>query len=766
MREQAEQYIWVGIRESDIAGTNGLFSGSITLFGSGDQGNISMERRQGRRIDHNGDCQGYLEFYQEAIRLALETYPQCRFVPYDALDCVELPSGLRDRFMCCNNHGLLSFLNDKIASKQWAAQYTDVLPHVFVPAAECNKSRLAQLFPGQKTIVVQRRESCGGLGTFFADTSSAGNGTLIPVSEDELCIVTPYIENSLSVNIHACIYQDEVVLFAPSLQIIDHGGFCLAYMGADFSAYRTLSSDEQRLVTEAAEKICGALRTKGYRGICGVDFLLADGKCYFMEINGRFQASSAALNRDLARQTHPSLQHYHMDAFSNAVSSLPTPPPLAEGSFYTYHYHRLQEDQLRWLWNKLRTVTGFFACDDHLRWEDTLDDGCYVFQLQSPRAISSVTYQHSLRLHPNVSLSPFLLDSSNEFSNLIRVKALLLSRGVDITPRAWSTAQSSGGVDWEEFGSVTMRVYGKYWFTVPCREPWHSLSPLCLDISDRNAELVLSYYGAPLFPVDLLPEDSDGKLQTAKGHRLNEIAYLSPDRLRIYHRNGCALQNAGMGCKFCDLYGAESSFEYDEIVEAVSHYLDHPRVRHYMIGGGSSLVEGEYNNIIRIASYLRRHDEKHIYLMCRPIQDRKILCDLHMAGVTEIAFNIEMFNRDLARQIMPGKAKNSLEDYFSALKNAVSIWGRNGNVRSVLLLGFDDLALFASGVRQLCEIGVAPILSLFRPCAGTPLEGYISLDEVAVLAYYETAERICGEFGMKLGPSCKACQSNTVALDM
>lgn len=107
-----------------------------------------------------------------------------------------------------------------------------------------------------------------------------------------------------------------------------------------------------------------------------------------------------------------------------------------------------------------------------------------------------------------------------------------------------------------------------------------------------------------------------------------------------------------------------------------------------------------------------------------------------------------------------------MEYYLDSLENAVSVWGNSGNVRSALLLGFDNLKDFSQGIRRLCQIGVSPILSLYRPCSGTLLSGYMPVDEQTALLYYETANQICKEYGIKLGPACKACQNNVVVLDM
>lgn len=760
-----ETLVWVGIRESDIADTGNLFQKSITIFGSGRNGNTSMECELGKRFNHNGEMPEYESFFQKTMYKMLDNEPNCKFFQYDSLDGASFPEDLKSKTYYKNPKALLEFLNDKIAHKIWAGNYVSILPYNLMKISQLTKTDLKKVFPNSKLLVVQRSFSCGGEGTFLVDIDQQSYRDL-PFGESEQCIVTEYQEKNVSVNLHAVIYKNQILLFPPSIQLISDEHRRLEYIGSDFTSYSTLPQVEQKLVKQEAEKVCRALRSEGYLGVCGIDLILVDGHCYFMEVNGRFQASSALLNASLAKSGIPSLQNYHIDAFVHNNPSLPNPPMTADGSMINFYYDPQKEKHLRWLHTRLSQSSDFVVCDDAVIWDRAIDVGSYIFQLRSNHAISSITYEHTVRLHPNVKISSFAIDDSDTSSNLIQLKILLLSRGLSITPAAWEKLQQEGGVDWEEFGAVTLKLFEQIWITAPCLEKWHSISPLELDFDHSSEEIVLCYYGKKLFHIEIMKADPYGNVQTSNGHFVKDIVYMNPDRLRVYHRNGCALQDKGIGCKFCDLYGVDRPFCFEEICEAVSYYWNDNRVNHYLIGGGSELSNNQCDTIIKLARFLYINSKKNIYLMSQPINDSVILNELKNCGVTEVAFNIEMFNRELAKTVMPGKARNTLNDYYEALALAVKLWGNSGNVRSMILLGFDNITEFKQGIYKLCSLGVSPILSLFRPCPGTPLENYMPLDEKDTLAYYEVAKNLCDVFGIKLGPSCKACQNNTVVLDM
>lgn len=760
-----ETLIWLGVRESDIAVTGNMFQRSITIFGTGKNGNISMERELGKRYNHNGEMLEFESFFTEAMEQMLEEDPNIKFLQYDSLDSEVFPEHLRNKIYYKNSYNLLHLINDKKALKIWASKYVNILPYQLLKGSQIGNDGFNCYFPNSELLVVQRSFSCGGEGTFLVHKGQFRNNNF-QLDSSEQCIVTEYKKNNISVNIHAVVYEKQVILFPPSVQLISLENNRLEYIGSDYSAFNTLSQHEKKLVLSEAMKIGKALQAERYLGVCGIDFILVDGCCFFMEVNGRFQASSALLNNDLVNNGFPTLQEYHIDAFHNRYASLPMPPVNAVGSMINFYIDDENHERINWLRARISQSVDFTMCDDGFSWSRDYELGCYVFQLRSSRSISSITYQKTVRIHPNARISTFSLDCSETYDNLLKLKILLLSRGLSIAPTVWKAIQETGGADWEEFGAVTLKIFDKIWITAPCLERWYSISPLEIDYDRDSGDTILYYYGKKLFPIEVMKADPYGEKLTKNGHHIKDIVYMNPDRLRVYHRNGCALQNRGLGCKFCDLYGVDKPFTFEEICEAVSYYLDDERVNHFLIGGGSELLNNQCETIINLARFLHERSGKNIYLMSQPINDPNLLHDLKNLGVTEVAFNIEMFNRDLAKLVMPGKSKNSLKDYYDSLTMAVNLWGRSGNVRSMILLGFDDITEFEKGIYELCKLGVAPILSLFRPCPNTPLEEYMPLNEKETLCYFETAKSICDKFGIKLGPSCKACQNNTVVLDM
>ena len=343
-----QSYIWLGVRESEIADTKGLFTGSVTIFGTGKGENHAMECDLNKRLDHNGSCPEYDSYFQNKMRQILEEDPAIRFIPYDASDFAGCPLDLQEKLIFCNDQELLNRINNKIILKQDLKTIVPVLPYILLQEKECTSDKLQSIFPSAQAAVVQRAYSYGGSGTSLVPFSGGALKNDL-LQNDEICMVTAFQEHSISVNIHCVLYSDEFVLFPPSLQIIDQSSGRLEYIGSDYSAYQLLSDAEQRLVRETATSVCQWLRQQGYLGVCGIDLLLTDSACYFMEVNPRFQASTALLNHYLVQNGLPCLQEYHQDSFCSPVCTLQFPIATAAGSVITLHYRESEREQLMWL---------------------------------------------------------------------------------------------------------------------------------------------------------------------------------------------------------------------------------------------------------------------------------------------------------------------------------------------------------------------------------------------------------------------------------
>jgi hypothetical protein len=99
------------------------------------------------------------------------------------------------------------------------------------------------------------------------------------------------------VNLSGCVFTDGTVRLHPaSVQLIGLANCTdrpLGYCGNDFGAIAQLGPDAMRRLDELGRRVGRWLREERYLGVFGIDALVRDGQVHFVEVNARFQGSSA-----------------------------------------------------------------------------------------------------------------------------------------------------------------------------------------------------------------------------------------------------------------------------------------------------------------------------------------------------------------------------------------------------------------------------------------------------------------------------------------
>ncbi len=112
---------------------------------------------------------------------------------------------------------------------------------------------------------------------------------------------------------------------------------------------------------------------------------------------------------------------------------------------------------------------------------------------------------------------------------------------------------------------------------------------------------------------------------------------------------------------------------------------------------------------------------------------------------------------------MKGKNGVGREQVLDFIEEAARVFGL-GKVRSLLMLGLEDLDDTLAGVQALAERGCDPVLSPFRPDLLTPLAEHPPPSaELMREAWLRSAEIVDRYPGVYLGPRCFPCQHNTLA---
>lgn len=758
-----QNIIWIGIQESEIAQTATLFSGSITIFGTNKNGNYAFDKEYNLRYNYNIDNDLWIDFVNQSARKIIQHYPNCLFILYYPMDVTYYDHIVTERIICSNDIHELDLWDNKFRCRDWIGNDIPTIKNKVCYAEKIKENIPDKLLDGQK-FVVQGEYSCGGSETWLLTKDNLYD-VFAKLESKKKYSISPYIKNNISVNIHLIIYQNEVLLFPPSIQLISNNSLYFNYQGADFITYHHLPKKIRNKVQHYSSIIGERLRRSGYRGVCGIDYIITQSEVFFLEINPRFQSSSFLLNfalQDVGQNI--SIQHLHMDAFTHAKCQFSIPSLKVNYSFYKYFYSYDNEIALKCFEKNAKAFDEVLYISDNLSWNSELEDGTYLYKLVFKRNISAISHDFNLIIHPNLLIDKCIAEFQNLESQMLELKIMLLSHGITMSFDTIEYLEQTSGINYEEFSALDLTINNKYYINVPYKTNLTQLSPF--QIKFKNNTTWLFYYDTKLALANIRGIDTLASKISSSGIKYSDFTYLGQDRLRIFHRLGCFFKQKECGCGFCDLENDNRKLTFETIKEAINAYENSPNIHHYLIGGGAQYPQDDFKSICTIAEYLKNKDSKSIYLMSLPPTNKRTLNKLKQAGITEVSFNIEIFDRKIAKSYMPGKGEIPIHVYFDALKYAVKLWGKNGSVRTIFIVGLESKDSLLKGIEKVCKIGVSPILSLFKPIENTRLSHLLPMPDDEILDIVIRTEQLCKQYGVTLGPSCIYCEDNTLKITL
>ncbi len=747
----SEKIIWVGNRESEILCSN-IFYKSITMYGSNKGNNVSI---------NSGKEKGFINFIIDSIDEELKCNDVKLFF-YSTKTAESVASKapyLRERIINKYISSFLKFIENKTYSYLWASNIMPIIEFTEMFGNECTYNKLSNIFSKRKKFVIQENYSSGGTGTFVL--TEENEDIIFQQLDKYSCYkVSPYYECSYSVNVHIIISNKKISILQPSIQIIENANNRLLYKGADFLAYLKLSPEIKQKILKCAANIGNSLQKLGYLGVCGLDLLVINNNVFFIEINPRFQASSMLINYALKHNSLPDLQTIVYDIFNDSVDS----EILSEIenikiefsmlSFYQNEFLAFNNYLLSLLRNTSANIEKLIVEN-----EGSSINGEYIFRVIFNTNISSINYDGNLFVYQN------LLNYSNLSSDILRqnmviLKCALLTQGVRVSDEVQDLYVNGKFIKIATFDAIDITIDNDIVINCPTKTKFVELSPF--SIQKHDDEVALFYLNDFISQIKIAEQEQLPVKYTRNNINIHRIGYLTTDRLRIKHTSICLFKKKDHGCKFCHITSvSDAEIPLDDIFETIDQYQSNVDFKHFLIGGPSNSYQNEEYYVNKIARYIRLTSNKPIYVMSIPPVDANTLEQYYNSGVTEVAFNIEIFDREIAKTVMPGKGDIPLNQYELALKKSSQLFGKE-NTRSMLIIGLDSQESFLRGIEYLCKLGVTPMISPFRPMDKTELSNFVPPTINYILETYFKTKEICKKYGIKLGPTCVYCQNNTL----
>lgn len=759
---------WVGPRESDLSGAESMFQGSITLYGSGTGSNQAFCSNEGIRINHNADHPDADAFVLNCQNEIVQENQDCRFMSYNPNCLVGAPKAMQDRAICFNSEHILSMLNNKLSFREFARDIVPILPYHRILGCECTMQALHSL--GGEKFIVQEAFSSGGEGTYILteDTEAEVCRRIEPEQE---YLVSAYYSKNVPLNLHAVIFDEQIVLFPGSIQVVVREGNRLLYRGADYIAYQQLPEHVRKLFMESAYQLCEKIQKVGYRGVLGVDAMWVGAEqVYILEVNDRFQGSTHLLNRALRENGLEPLQKYHLDAFMKQNVEEVVLQRISELKVPYSSFSQINCDGGR----HGRHVFSRFVNDQYM--VELLRDGYDPSQLAEENAllftqvfrtniVSLCSGECCVRLHPSLCAHSDVWYRDICDGDLQRLKIALINQGALITEEAKEFIRTNGEMREGTYVSLDLFIRGVY-INCPIYVKFACYSPFAVDVNELGSSLCLKYYGNALADVSYDKKFRIPQKALDTGVPLDKICFLATDRLRLQNNSYCTFPKNEKGCRFCEVTAADQCFTEQDVLNAIRlYYSFEPRpFRHVLIGGASKEIGKEFHTILKMCAVIREYSDMPIYLMCLPPSKKEIVDRYFEAGITEFSFNMEIFDPVLAKRYMPGKGCIPRKNYLRALSWAAEAAGRQGQVRCSFVAGLEPMESILQGIEAVCNVGAAPILSVFRPIPFTEMAEMIPPSNDWLMELTEKATQICHRYGLELGPECPACRNNTLSI--
>jgi len=351
-------------------------------------------------------------------------------------------------------------------------------------------------------------------------------------------------------------------------------------------------------------------------------------------------------------------------------------------------------------------------------------------------------------------------------TSLYKVKFQLLAEGMSISNSARNQLINSSSVgamtlaDYASTSGIPICLPGLIWVNAPivdCNPNFVNKTQYQLDWADDDFVLRSSEDEWSVSPA---PVPGYAALTNSQGELYSHFGLTHTDRVRISPIAGCA-----NNCIFCDL---PHSCEYrlkdvEMLLEVVHVAMSDPVLpaRHVLISGGTPKVK-DYGYLKMVyEAVLGEFSHVPVDIMMIPIPAVLDLNDLYKQGLNGLSINLELFDDEFRRRMIPEKNAIPKDDWLSFISKAVETFGKE--VRSMLMVGLEPIEKSIDGVRALAERGCTPVLSPFRPAPGTPLQNIPSPSAEFFEEVYLRACEVCDINNIELGPQCIPCQHNTLS---
>lgn len=358
--------------------------------------------------------------------------------------------------------------------------------------------------------------------------------------------------------------------------------------------------------------------------------------------------------------------------------------------------------------------------------------------------------------------------------NLMLAKARIFAQGLRIAPDIWAELTDENHYRHKRAGLSQGRFFrlhdGESHTAVnaPVLEPFVERSPLHLE---REHGGYAVYHGSDRMvgaTPFAWPEWYNRTTENGTPMSMVVSAHCDTSLYTAIYQGGCDYWQDDQMCKFCAMKIDQKAKwrPIESIIEVVKVALAENPAAEISFGGGTRLApDKSARHKADAIAELKRHVDLPVCVEMAPPDTDDWLDRLKDAGLNSILLNIELWDEDIRRELMPGKSAITRDRYLSALAHSVKIFGPH-QASSQIIIGLEPLQDTLAAVRAVVDVGAIPLPVVFRPLPGTALEATPppSVDDVMVVfskTYQWMGEaQLAGQHAQSGCALCGACSAH------
>lgn len=274
--------------------------------------------------------------------------------------------------------------------------------------------------------------------------------------------------------------------------------------------------------------------------------------------------------------------------------------------------------------------------------------------------------------------------------------------------------------------SLDLILPGNVLVSAPVGEAFTQDSPYTLIAEDDRFYLQTNGERAE---VRIVAPPSYYEMKTRSGIPMWRVGRSYGPYLAINPAKRCGFSQTGSECQFCDSSTQGSDRDepipVDDVIDTVRAAFADGAIDFVYLHMG--YVDSDDAGVETIEPYVRaikRNFDTLVAVQLQPPRENRWIDYIYAIGVDAISYSVQIHDAAILETLCAGRSQQVGRDrYYEALRHAATIFP-NGTVWSDLIIGLEPVESTLAGIDALVEMGVLPVLSVFRPLDDTQLRDH------------------------------------------